>query len=330
MVKFNPKIVQPFSMHRDESESETTWVFRSLMEVVSTGSRKNRRRMTNDHNANRYFNNSKANRNKNSDGVDKKEVLLSNFLNDSTSSVKHTISDSANRVDDTVSSKLDTIKIPVRNKTSNITKVKSASELTNKTDKIVTVKPNPSRIKNIKQNTTGGNINISSIKPISKTIITPEVNRSSKPTHTSSHIISHEKIDFPNFTLFDDAPKHKRTRLPPPSELFRTERNSNYFNNTEEEILKEMEEAAAKEREQSVLYQLFKSLAAFKQSTSDGRLERNVDSFSNVSGLLEKLAICLVSDRLHDTFSYDSFGVANHSFFKKYKEDIKKSRYRFF
>jgi hypothetical protein len=286
------------------------------MEVVSTGSRKNRRRMTNDHNANRYFNNTKANRNKKSDGVDKKEVLLSSFLSDSTSSVKHTISD---RV-----SKVDTLKMPVSNKASNITKVKSASELPNKTDKIGTVKQNPSRIKNSNQNTTDGN-NI-----ISKTITTPEVTRNSKPNRTSSHIISHEKIEFPNFTLFDDAPKHKRTRLPPPSELFRTERNSNYFNNTEEEILKEMEEAAAKEREQSVLYQLFKSLAAFKQSTSDGRLERNVDSFSNVSGLLEQLAIRLVSDKLHDTFSYDSFGVANHSFFKKYKEDINKSRYRFF
>jgi len=327
MVKFNPKIVQPFSMHRDESESETTWVFRSLMEVVSTGSRKNRRRMTNDHNANRYFNNNKANRNKNPAGVDKKEELLSNFLSDPISSVKSTIRDSA--------SDLHTSRISVHNKTSNVTKVNAASELKNKTDKIDAAKPNPSKIKDSKQTTTttGGNHNISDMKTTSKPISTSEVHRNisnSKANRNSSHIISHEKIEFPNFTLFEDAPKHKRTRLPPPSELFRTERNSNYFNNTEEEILKEMEEAAAKEREESVLYQLFKSLAAFKQSTSDGRLERNVDSFSNVSGLLEKLSVCLVSDKIHDTFSYDSFGVANHSFFKKYKEDIKKSRYRFF
>jgi hypothetical protein len=297
------------------------------MEVVSTGSRKNRRRMTNDHNANRYFNNNKSNRNKNPAGVDKKEELLSNFLSGTISSVKSTISNSA--------SNLHTSRISVHNKTSTVTKVNSASELKNKTNKVDVAKPNPSKIKDSKQNTTGGNHNISDIKTTSKTIPTSEVNRNisisnSKANRNSSHIISHDKIEFPNFTLFEDAPKHKRTRLPPPSELFRTERNSNYFNNTEEEILKEMEEAAAKEREESVLYQLFKGLAAFKQSTSDGRIERNVDSFSNVSGLLEKLSICLVSDKIHNTFSYDSFGVANHSFFKKYKEDSKESRYRFF
>lgn len=151
------------------------------------------------------------------------------------------------------------------------------------------------------------------------------------PTHgttiRSGTIISTKKVAFPNFTLFNETTKSKKTRLPPPSELFRTATNSNYFNSTEEELRKEMEEAAAKAKEQSVLSMFFKSLDELKKSKKNNVPEYDVDSFSNVSGLLEELSICLVSDKICDSLKSDNFELANRSFFQSHKIRTTRIRY---
>jgi len=230
MTKVTPKIISSVSMPREESESEseTTWVFKSLMDVVANSST------------------SSSSRNAST----KSSTLLEGILTDSTSKI------------------------------------------------------NSPDNKNSAQNN----------KVIRKNSTAQSIKRPS----SSNNVISHEKIAFPDFTLFNDAPKKKKTRLPPPSELFKTEKNSNYFNNTEEELLKEREEAEAKRLEQSILFQFFKRLDDFQKNEELLYPRYSVDTFANVSELLEKLSIHLVSDKIQGIYSFDSFGLANRSFFKWY------------
>ena len=227
MVKFKSKIVPSFRIPKNESESETTCVFKSLMDVFTTGS----------------------------------------------------------------------------------SNTQEQSQISNNNNQEITT------------------TDITSATPA--TPATPTTPATHGTTIRSGTIISNKKVAFPNFTLFNETPKSKKTRLPPPSELFRTATNSNYFNNTEEELMKEMEEAAAKSKEQSVLSQFFKSLNELKKNKQNESPEYDVDSFSNVSGLLEELSIYLVSDKIRDSLNYDNFELANSSFFQNYKNSITKIRYNF-